>query len=41
VGLHHLRFSYATSRENIAEAMRRMRTVVEPLVEARRGAGAK
>jgi aspartate/methionine/tyrosine aminotransferase len=41
VGLHHLRFSYATSRENIAEAMRRMRTVVEPIVEARRGAGVK
>ena len=41
VGRNHLRFSYATSRENIAEAMRRMRTVVEPLVEARRGAAAK
>jgi aspartate/methionine/tyrosine aminotransferase len=41
VGLHHLRFSYATSRENIAEAMRRMRTVVEPLVEAHRGAAVK
>jgi aspartate aminotransferase len=41
VGLHHLRFSYATSRENIAEAMRRMRTVVEPIVEARRSAAAK
>ena len=40
-GLHHLRFSYATSRENIAEAMRRMRTVVEPLVEAHRGAAVK
>jgi aspartate aminotransferase len=41
VGRNHLRFSYATSRENIAEAMRRMRTVVEPLVEARRGAAVK
>jgi aspartate/methionine/tyrosine aminotransferase len=41
VGLHHLRFSYATSRENIAEAMRRMRTVVEPIVEAHRGASVK
>jgi aspartate/methionine/tyrosine aminotransferase len=41
VGLHHLRFSYATSRENIAEAMRRTRAVVEPLVEARHGAGVR
>jgi aspartate/methionine/tyrosine aminotransferase len=41
VGRNHLRFSYATSRENIAEAMRRTRTVVEPLVEARRGAAVK
>jgi aspartate aminotransferase len=37
VGRNHLRFSYANSRENIAEAMRRMRTVVEPLA-ARAGA---
>jgi aspartate aminotransferase len=37
VGRFHLRFSYATSRENIAEAVRRTRAVVEPLVEARRG----
>jgi len=41
VGRNHLRFSYATSRENIAEAMRRVRTVVEPIVEARRGAAVK
>jgi aspartate/methionine/tyrosine aminotransferase len=38
VGVHYLRFSYANSRENIVEAVRRTRTVVEPLVEARRGA---
>ncbi len=31
VGRNHLRFSYANSRENIAEAVRRTRTVVEPL----------
>jgi aspartate aminotransferase len=40
VGHHHLRFSYANSRENIAEAVRRTRSVVEPLVLARHGAGA-
>ena len=38
VGRYHLRFSYATSRENIAEAVRRTRAVIEPLVEARGGA---
>jgi aspartate aminotransferase len=37
VGTNHLRFSYATSRENIAEALRRMRAVVEPLAAARTG----
>ncbi len=37
VGVSHIRLSYATSRENIAEALRRMRTVIEPLVAA--GAG--
>jgi aspartate aminotransferase len=37
VGKYHLRFSYANSREKIAEAVRRTRTVVEPLV-ARAGA---
>ena len=31
VGRNHLRFSYANSRENIVEAMKRMRAVVEPL----------
>ena len=32
VGKYHLRFSYANSRENITEALRRTREVVEPLV---------
>jgi aspartate/methionine/tyrosine aminotransferase len=41
VGKYHLRFSYATSRENIVEALKRTRAVVEPLVAARAaGAGA-
>ena len=31
VGTHHLRFSYANSRENIPEAIKRTRAVVEPL----------
>ncbi len=34
VGKYHLRFSYANSRENIAEALRRMRAVIEPLTTA-------
>ncbi len=34
VGVNHIRLSYATSRENIVEALRRMRTVIEPLVAA-------
>jgi aspartate aminotransferase len=37
VGHSHLRFSYANSRENITEAVRRTRAVVEPIVEARGG----
>jgi len=41
VGRNHLRFSYANSRENIAEAIRRTRAVVEPLVEAPHGAAAR
>ena len=41
VGLHHLRFSYANSRENILEAIERTRAVVEPLVEAHRGAAVR
>jgi aspartate aminotransferase len=39
VGKYHLRFSYANSREKIAEAVRRTRTIVEPLVAAAAGAG--
>jgi aspartate/methionine/tyrosine aminotransferase len=38
VGRDHIRLSYANSRENIAEALRRMRTVVEPLVANGTGA---
>jgi aspartate/methionine/tyrosine aminotransferase len=34
VGTNHIRLSYANSRENIAEALRRIATVVEPLVPA-------
>jgi len=34
VGTNHVRLSYANSRENISEALRRIRTVVEPLVAA-------
>jgi aspartate aminotransferase len=34
VGKYHLRFSYANSRENIVEAVRRVRTVVESLPAA-------
>jgi aspartate aminotransferase len=37
VGVNHIRLSYATSRENIEEALRRMRTVIEPLIAV--GAG--
>jgi aspartate aminotransferase len=36
VGRYHLRFSYANSRENIAEALKRIRTVVEPLAAEHR-----
>ncbi len=39
VGTSHIRLSYANSRENISEALRRIRTVVEPLVAA--GAGTR
>jgi aspartate aminotransferase len=35
VGANHLRLSYANSRENLTIALGRMRTVIEPLVEAR------
>jgi len=34
VGANHIRLSYATSRAIIEEAIRRMRTVIEPLVAA-------
>ncbi len=37
VGREHIRLSYANSRENIAEALRRIRGVVEPLVAASAG----
>jgi aspartate aminotransferase len=35
VGRDHLRLSYANSRANLEEAMRRMRSVIEPLVAPR------
>ena len=35
VGKYHLRFSYATSRENIAEALRRIKSTVEPIMAAK------
>jgi aspartate/methionine/tyrosine aminotransferase len=38
VGTNHIRLSYATSRENLTEALARMRTVVEPLAAAAAGA---
>jgi aspartate/methionine/tyrosine aminotransferase len=38
VGKHHIRLSYANSRENLAEALRRIGTFVEPLALARAGA---
>jgi aspartate/methionine/tyrosine aminotransferase len=34
VGTDHIRISYATSRENLAKALDRIRTFVEPLVSA-------
>ena len=34
VGVDHLRISYANSRDNLAEALRRMRALIEPLVAA-------
>jgi hypothetical protein len=39
--VNHLRFSYANSRENILEAVKRTRAVVEPLVAARHGAAVR
>ncbi len=38
VGVNHIRLSYATSRANLEEALRRMRTVIEPLAAAAAGA---
>jgi aspartate/methionine/tyrosine aminotransferase len=38
VGRDHLRLSYANSRENLEEAIVRMRKVIEPLVETRHAA---
>ena len=35
VGANHLRISYANSRENIALALERIRSVAEPLAAAR------
>jgi aspartate/methionine/tyrosine aminotransferase len=37
VGVNHIRLSYANSRENISEALRRIRALVEPLVAAGSG----
>jgi aspartate/methionine/tyrosine aminotransferase len=34
VGTDHIRISYATSRENLAKALDRIRTFVEPMVSA-------
>lgn len=42
VGASHIRLSYANSRENLSEALRRMRTVIDPIVVGRSvGAGAR
>ncbi len=38
VGVDHVRISYANSRENLTEALGRIRSVVEPLAAARTGA---
>ena len=40
VGRDHIRISYANSRENLTEALGRLRAFVEPLVDARSGTGA-
>jgi aspartate aminotransferase len=40
VGRDHIRISYANSRENLTEALARIRAYVEPLVAARSGAPA-
>ncbi len=38
VGVDHIRLSYANSRENLEEALRRMRQVIEPLASTAAGA---
>ena len=40
VGVNHIRISYANSRENLTEALTRIRAFVEPLVSARSAAPA-
>jgi len=40
VGKDHIRISYANSRENLTEALGRLRAFVEPLIDARSGPGA-
>ncbi|HYK94941.1 MAG TPA: pyridoxal phosphate-dependent aminotransferase [Candidatus Dormibacteraeota bacterium] len=40
VGVNHIRISYANSRENLIEALGRIRAFVAPLVEARLGSAA-
>lgn len=41
VGTNHIRLSYANSRGNLEEALRRMRTVIEPLALVAGGTGAR
>lgn len=41
VGTGHIRLSYANSRDNIREALRRMRTVIEPLAAAASSVGVR
>jgi aspartate/methionine/tyrosine aminotransferase len=41
VGRNHVRISYANSRENLTEALARIRSVVEPLVTAGRGVASR
>ncbi len=38
IGTHHIRISYANSRENLADALDRIRALVEPLALAHAGA---
>src|SRR5829696_1674862 len=41
VGTEHIRISYANSRENLTEALARIRTLVEPLAAASAGAATR